>query len=182
MGNSPCASVELDVPPKGWKMPDRMRDQKMPFGKLMDEKAMLAAVADCENLITVGDVVSMTALKNGLKPKLMIYDFCTERRAMDQLGGMLRSVEGTQVRIANPPGHIVPEMVLGVQRAFKRVGATKMQVDGEEDLAAPVCAALAPLGACLLYGMPQKGIVFVKVDEKVREKARSLINSMEESN
>jgi len=141
----------------------------MPFGKLMDEKAMLTAVADCENLITVGDVVSMTALKNGLKPKLMIYDFCTERRAMDQLGGMLRSIEGTQVRIANPPGHIVPEMVLGVQQAFKRVGATKMQVDGEE-------------GACLLYGMPQKGIVFVKVDEKVREQARSLINSMEESN
>jgi uncharacterized protein (UPF0218 family) len=34
----------------------------------------------------------------------------------------------------------------------------------------------------LLYGMPQKGIVFVKVDKKVREQARSLINSMEESN
>jgi len=73
-------------------------------------------------------------------------------------------------------------MVLGVQQAFKRVGTTKMQVDGEEDLAAPVCAALAPLGACLVYGMPKKGIVFVKIDEEVREQARSLINSMEESN
>jgi uncharacterized protein (UPF0218 family) len=154
----------------------------MPFGKLMDEKTALSAVAECEKLITVGDVVSMTALKNGLKPKLMIYDLCTERRAMDQLGSMLRSVEGTQVRIANPPGHIVPEMVRGVQQAFRRVGATKMQVDGEEDLAAPVCAALAPLGSCMIYGMPKKGIVFVKIDEKVREQARSLINSMEESN
>ena len=153
----------------------------MPFGKLMDEKAALSAIADCENLITVGDVVSMTALKNGLKPKLMIYDLCTERRAMDQLGQMLRSVEGTQVRITNPPGHIMPEMVLGVQKAFKRVGTTKMRVDGEEDLAAPVCAALAPFGTCMIYGMPQKGIVVVKIDEKVREQARTLINSMEES-
>ena len=154
----------------------------MPFGKLMDEKGVLSEIADCENLITVGDVVSMTALKNGLKPKLMIYDFCTERRSLDRLGSMLRSVEGTQVRITNPPGHIVPAMVLGVQQAFKRVGTTKMQVDGEEDLAAPVCAALAPLGACMIYGMPKKGIVFVKIDEEVRDQARSLINSMEESN
>ena len=154
----------------------------MPFGKLMGEKAALSAIADCEKLITVGDVVSMTALKNGLKPKLMIYDLHTERRAMDQLDDMLRSVEGTQVRITNPPGHIVPEMVLGVQQAFKRVGTTKMQVDGEEDLAAPVCAALAPFGSCMIYGMPQKGIVVVKIDEKVREQARSLISSMEESN
>ena len=83
---------------------------------------------------------------------------------------------------ADAAGRIVPEMVLGVQQAFKRVGATKMQVDGEEDLAAPVCAALAPLGSCLVYGMPKKGIVFVKIDEEVRDQARSLINSMEESN
>ncbi len=154
----------------------------MPFGKLMDEKDALSAIAECERLITVGDVVSITALKNGLKPKLMIYDLSTERRPMDQLSSMLRSVEGTQVRITNPPGHIVPEMVLGVQQAFKRVGATKMRVDGEEDLAAPVCAALAPFGSCMIYGMPQKGIVVVNIDAKVREQARSLINSMEESN
>ena len=154
----------------------------MPFGKLMDEKTALSEISDCEKLITVGDVVSMTALKNWLRPKLIIYDFCTERRTMDQLGDMLRSVEGTQVRIVNPPGHIVPAMVLGIQQAFKRVGATKMQVDGEEDLAAPVCAALAPLGTCMIYGMPKKGIVFVRIDEEVRNQARSLINSMEESN
>jgi uncharacterized protein (UPF0218 family) len=159
-----------------------MRGEKMPFGNLMDEKTMLSVIINCENLITVGDVVSMTALRNGLRPKLMIYDFCTERQVMDQLAGILQSVEGTRIRIVNPPGRIMPELVFGVKEAFKRSGTTKMQVDGEEDLAAPVCAAFAPLGACMLYGMPKKGIVFVKINKRVREQARSLIKSMEESN
>jgi uncharacterized protein (UPF0218 family) len=33
----------------------------------------------------------------------------------------------------------------------------------------------------VLYGLPAKGIVFVNVDEGVRQKAKKFMNSMEES-
>jgi uncharacterized protein (UPF0218 family) len=55
-------------------------------------------------------------------------------------------------------------------------------VEGEEDLASLVIAALAPLGTRLFYGLPKQGIISVHVDESVRKKARDLINAMEECN
>ena len=152
----------------------------MPFGSIMGEKEALETVAGCKSLVTVGDVVSMTMLQNGLRPKLMIYDFQTERRKMDRLRSLLSGVPGEPVRIKNPPGFITPSLVRGIESALSGEGSTKIQVEGEEDLAAPVCAALAPEGTCLVYGMPGKGMVVVEVDAEVRRKARTLIESMEE--
>jgi uncharacterized protein (UPF0218 family) len=41
--------------------------------------------------------------------------------------------------------------------------------------------ALAPEGACIIYGYPGKGVVLVRNDRETIMKARSLMSRMEES-
>ncbi len=172
----------MRVPAKGWVLPDSLRGELvMPFGELLEETEALRRAARCERLVTVGDVVSEKFLEEGVVPNTIVYDLATKRRRADELERMLAVVRGVEVRVRNPAGRIVPEMVRAIEDSYARRAMTKLRVDGEEDLAALVCAAVAPDRSCILYGMPDKGIVFVKVDEQVRERARTLMNSMEES-
>jgi uncharacterized protein (UPF0218 family) len=154
----------------------------MPFGKLLDEEGALREVRDLEEVVTVGDVVSLRMLENGVHPRIMIFDLVTERQRMDALSVSLAQVEGEEIVVKNPAGCITPDLVRQIRRAMRSERRTKMQVLGEEDLAALVCAFYAPDGTRLLYGLPKKGIVLVEVDQKVRDRARDLIESMEECN
>jgi uncharacterized protein (UPF0218 family) len=63
-----------------------------------------------------------------------------------------------------------------------RKGRTKLLVEGEEDLAALVCVALAPTGTCLVYGLPGQGMVLVRIDGETSKRAKSFIYAMEELN
>jgi len=160
-----------------------MRGQlSMPFGKLLDQEAALREVKDLEEVVTVGDVVSLNMLESGVRPRIMIFDLVNQRRPMNALSASLAKIEGEDVVVENPAGCITPDLVKQVEQAMRSKRRTKLQVLGEEDLAALVCAALAPDGTRLLYGLPRKGIVLVKMDQRVRDKARVLIESMEECN
>ncbi|MDD1771220.1 MAG: DUF359 domain-containing protein [Methanomassiliicoccales archaeon] len=172
----------MRVPEKGLRLPERMRGELvMPFGKLVDEKTMLERAKRCNQLVTVGDVVSLRMLENGIVPKTMVYDLSTRRESMSSLSSALASVRGNDVMVRNPAGRIMPEMVKAIETSFASKEITKLRVEGEEDLAALVCAAVAPDGTCVAYGLPGKGVVFVNVDDEVRRKAKTLIGRMEES-
>jgi len=180
--SSPSGCARLRVPAKGLILPEKLRSALvMPFGELLEEKEALRRAGQCERIVTVGDVVSERLLKEGLVPDTIVYDLATKRHRTDELQAALLSVHGAEVRVRNPAGKIMPEMVRAIEDSYARKGVTKLRVDGEEDLAALVCAAVAPDRSCILYGMPDRGIVFVKVDEQVRERARTIMNSTEES-
>jgi uncharacterized protein (UPF0218 family) len=51
-------------------------------------------------------------------------------------------------------------------------------VDGEEDLLALPIFALARDQSVVLYGQPLEGIVVVKIDNKLKEKAQDLLDSI----
>ncbi|MGD1060764.1 MAG: DUF359 domain-containing protein [Methanomassiliicoccales archaeon] len=172
----------MSVPEKGLRLPERMRGELvMPFGTLLDDRTMLERAKRCKQLVTVGDVVSLHMLENGIVPRTMVYDLSTKRENMTSLASALIDVKGKDVLVRNPAGRIMPEMVKAIEGSFASKEITKLRVEGEEDLAALVCAAVAPDGTCVAYGMPGKGVVFVNVDDKVRQKARTLIGKMEES-
>jgi uncharacterized protein (UPF0218 family) len=172
----------LSVPERGLRLPQKMRSElAMPFGKLVDEETMVERAKKCKQLVTVGDVVSLRMLENGVTPRTMVYDLQTKREGMTELSSALSDVKGKDVLVRNPAGRIMPDMVRAIESSFASKEITKLRVEGEEDLAALVCAAVAPDGTCVAYGLPGKGVVFVNVDDKVRQKARTLIGQMEES-
>lgn len=178
---SKCA--ELKVPKNGWVLPERLWPQmRVLWGEIMTEADMVKAVDGCDMVISVGDVVSLALLQNGIVPHITIYDRITERMPMTTLDRYLDGIEGRAVSIKNAPGTITPELVNGVMEAIGSRAPTKMFIEGEEDLAALVCAAMAPYRSCLVYGVPKKGMTMVHIDVEVREKAIGLIYEMEESN
>jgi uncharacterized protein (UPF0218 family) len=181
--NLPSGSDELQVPRRGWILPEAMREQLyMPFGEIVDEESLLIEVRKCCKIITVGDIVTLTLLNKGIKPNLLIFDFKTKREEVKILKGLVEAIDGDNISVKNPPAHISSELIREVREAMHKERRTKIFVDGEEDLATLVCAAYAPKGACLLYGLPDKGVVLVKVNSQISKKAKSLICAMEEWN
>jgi uncharacterized protein (UPF0218 family) len=85
-------------------------------------------------------------------------------------------------KVLNPPGQITAGLVREIGLALERYVPTKLLVEGEEDLAALVCAAMAPPGSCLMYGVPGKGMALLRIDQAIADRARSMIYSMEELN
>jgi GTP-dependent dephospho-CoA kinase len=154
----------------------------MPFGSLVSEDEAVKDMRASTFSATVGDVVSLSMLDSGEQPDLMVYDLRTERKAMSELAEKLPSLPGMNVHVKNPAGRITPELVNAIEKALTQGEKVKLMVEGEEDLASLVIAALAPYGTRLFYGMPRKGIVSVHVDKNVRDKARELIDAMEECN
>ncbi len=152
------------------------------FGRLVSVDDLRAEVRGCKLLLAVGDMVSLTLLENGFKPDLVVYDLMTERRPYASLTAKLRDMEGADRKVVNPAGQISTELVREIAQALDRNVPTKLLVEGEEDLAALVCAAIAPLGSCLLFGIPGKGMALMEVDQENADQARALIYSMEELN
>jgi uncharacterized protein (UPF0218 family) len=136
----------------------------------------------CQLLMAVGDMVSYTLLDNGFEPDLVVYDLMTERRHYTSLIAKLEDMEGVSVKVTNPAGQITAELVQEIALALNRDVPTKLQVEGEEDLAALACTAMAPLGSCLMYGVPGKGMALLRIDQEAAGRARSMIYSMEELN
>ena len=147
----------------------------MPFGTLLNGEELLGAIPKCEKLITVGDMVSSTLINKGVIPHLTIYDRRTERRELDASEHSVDLLDVPEMVVDNPPGLITPELFKAVKDGLDQKGKVKVRVQGEEDLAALVCAAIAPAGCCLLYGLPKKGVVLVMTDAKVNRTAQQLI-------
>jgi uncharacterized protein (UPF0218 family) len=51
-------------------------------------------------------------------------------------------------------------------------------IDGEEDMLALAVFALAPLDSVVFYGQPLEGLVSVKLNAKIKNKSRNLLDSI----
>lgn len=158
-------------------LPESQRDAfKEPLGEELPE-SLFDSNMDETTYLTVGDVVSLTFRKHGVRPMLSIYDGFTERREMTEFAGLVED-EPKDV-VVNPAGTITAAMAEAVRRGIE--GKTGLiRVDGEEDLAVLPCMVLAPNGTRIVYGMPGRCMMAIVVDDAVRDRAKELLSRMEE--
>ena len=162
--------------PKGWKVPENKRELfKEPLGKL----TTLEELKHTQNIISVGDVVSLTVWENGIRPLVTIYDGKTERREMSDFAKFVEKHNLVKRNVINPPGCITKELVDVILNALNEK-TTTICVDGEEDLALMPCILYAPENTTLLYGWPGKGMMSLVVDENIKNKIKKLWKEMEE--
>jgi len=128
-------------------------------------------------LITVGDVVSLTFRKHGIRPFLSIYDGMTERREMTEFAILVENEDKKEV--INPAGRITKQLVDAIRNSIEGSGGL-IKVDGEEDLALIPVILLAPLGTEIVYGWPGKCMMRITTDEGIRTKFEQLLFRMEE--
>ena len=84
------------------------------------------------------------------------------------------------VRIKNPPAHISYNLWNTVKNAFSNLekNSLRIEVDGEEDLAALPAILFAPRDVTIIYGLPNKGVVVVKSTIKNKRKVREVLDKM----
>lgn len=149
---------------------------KEPIGtELYDED--LQSFDTQTTLITVGDVVSLTFRKHGIRPDLSIYDGFTERREMTEFARLVSDEPRTKV--VNPAGTITADMAEAVLAGIEgRTGL--IEVVGEEDLALLPCILMSPNGTRIVYGWPGKCMMLITTDELTKKTASELLAEMEE--
>ena len=129
-------------------------------------------------MITVGDVVSLTMRRNGIRPILSVYDGYTERHEMTDFAAL---VEGEEKEvIVNPAGTITDELDDAVRNALTAGTTDLIRVEGEEDLALMPCILHAPEGTEIVYGWPGKGMMVITTDGTIRKRIEELWNMMED--
>lgn len=155
---------------------DKRQQFKEPLGTELYDSDLESFDAQT-TLITVGDVVSLTFRKYGIRPNLSIYDGFTERREMTEFAGIVENEPKTEV--VNPAGTVTVALTEAVRAGIE--GKTDLiRVSGEEDLALLPCILLAEDGTRIVYGWPGKCMMLVTTDELTKKKARELLALMEE--
>ncbi len=126
-------------------------------------------------VITVGDMVTLTAISAGIIPDMAIFDLKTERRKIN--GTKIIKAYKNIKKVKNPAGKLTKELfsIINKNLGKKRVG---IKVSGEEDLAAPLCIALSDYNTIVAWGVPKKGINAVKINNVRIKHALSIIKKM----
>jgi len=164
-------------------LPDKIRNElKKPLGILFSEKELLNFIKNEKFIVSIGDLVTYTLLKNNFKPLLCIVDYKTKRKKCSKkIIDIIKSYGDERLKVENPPGCITNELWNSIDNSYKKISKKRViiEVDGEEDLATLPAILLAPnRDVTIIYGMPDKGVVVVKAIEENIIKAKNIINEM----
>ncbi len=158
-------------------LPEKLKKKlRKVHGKIVNEKDIKKHVSG-RFIISVGDVVTYTLLKNGIEPNIAIVDYRTMRR--DVNFEIIRNFGDEIIKVRNPAGRITPELWNAVRESINMNGKIRIDVDGEEDLAVIPCVFFVSIGAIVIYGMPNTGLVVLEVTEEDKKNVREIIKEME---
>jgi len=163
-------------------LPDNLRDRlKEPMGELVDEKRLLKLLKDEKYIVSIGDQVTYTILKNDFEPVFCIVDFKTHRGGCSsEIVELIKSFGKKSVVVQNPSGAISDDLWRVVELAFENLeaGSLRIEVDGEEDLASLAVIYLAPRDVTIIYGLPNKGVLVVKPTNQNKKKVKEILDEM----
>ena len=142
-------------------------------------KNIIKDLKNCIKIITVGDIVTFNLLNAGIVPDLSFVDNRTKRSPVSE-----KITQGTKhghfrtITVESPPGIITEELMQEIQTSMESDKPIQIVVKGEEDLAALPAIAMAPVSSVIIYGLPDKGAVIVRVTEDKKKEIQSLLDRM----
>jgi len=113
-----------------------------------------------------------------MEPDVAVFDYKTQRSEDYKAKERISKMSGRLVKVENPAGRITRALWRAVRDAANGVDRVKIEVSGEEDLASLVAIATGPEGAHVIYGLPKKGLMVVKIDPETRALATAAIKKM----
>lgn len=163
------------------RLPENLRKQlKKPLGTLIqnsqaNKETIQKHIPKDSFVVSVGDATTANLLNFGVIPHLQIVDGQEKRKKRVSVS---ENTINTRLSCKNPAGEITQQSIDVIKTAFKAKTPVRITVDGEEDLLViPVCIH-SPKSSTVLYGQPNEGLVVVKVDAEIRNKAQKLLDSM----
>ena len=163
-------------------LPDDLKDTlKGYIGLLVDESRLLRLLKKEKYIVTIGDKVTYTVLKNGFTPVLCVVDFLLERKSYPtEMRTYIQGFKALHLKIQNPQGTITDELWNAIQTAFQNLEKKPVciEVEGEEDLASLAAIYLAPRCVTVIYGLPNRGVVVVKSTTAHKKKVKEVLDRM----
>ncbi len=162
-------------------LPKELRgSMRTPLGIIMrneDETLQYIDKTKPTVVITVGDIVTASLKEKGFIPDITITDGRSRRANLsDDKSKNMRTYN-------NAPGTIQNTAVVGFKQKLitflNKFQKTTLVIKGEEDLLALPAILLAPLGAFVLYGQFNQGIVITEVTEDTKKLVKKLILQFE---
>ena len=170
-GGPPTIARGVPLPPgTSLVMPDSLRDELgRSLGPIVDEDGAVTAVVRGGLLATVGDMCTATMHRRGVSIHLAVIDDRTRRRDEGRWSDSTRQVGERIVTVHSAQAELSAELYNAVLEAWASPVPTRIEVEGEEDLAALAAILHAPEGATVIYGIPDKGLALVQVDARARK-------------
>ena len=158
--------------------PEMAEELKRTHRDVHKEPPLYLKDTDC--IITVGDICTIAICKKIREPDISIIDLKTKRNKSLNKNQMkiVNSIDAKTIHVTNKPGTISEEMFCSIKEAIESPEKTKILVEGEEDLATLPAIYLSKIGTKVIYGMPDKGMVVVDVDQPSKEIVKSLLEKM----
>ena len=134
--------------------------------------------AEC--IITVGDICTISISDEIRIPNLSIIDFKTKRNTplTEEQKIVIEGIGDKRIKVVNNPGTISDELLKAIKDSIGSGNNVRIEVDGEEDLASLAAISLSKIGTKVIYGMPDKGMVVVDVNQQTKERANKLLERM----
>jgi len=145
---------------------------------IQDFKYSLCSVDDIRELalknkiISVGDVTTENLKNAGIKLNLQIVDLVTKRD-----GKRFMHEEGS-ITVSNPPGMISIDLMNKIYEFISTGVHGRIEVDGEEDLAVIPIIFYADKNTVIVYGVPDVGMAYIKVNDEIKERIKEMIMEM----
>ena len=167
--------------------PECIRILKEPFGNLIPDKninkrKLNTVLRDAKKIISVGDATTDRLISFGIIPDISVVD--GKERRMKRKYVNNSSLNGDQIdknlakelKCSNEAGTISKKAVELLQDALEMSSPVRIIVDGEEDLLALPLFLMAQDKSVVMYGQPYEGLVVVKINSKIRQKAKDLMD------
>jgi hypothetical protein len=163
-------------------LPKNLREVlKEPIGKLVDEDKLIDLLKNEKHVVSIGDQVTYTLLKNDIEPIFCVVDYKTRRGpCSDEVKNIIKSFGNKVFVVKNPAGCISDDLWNIIKFAFENPGSKKIRIEvqGEEDLASLAAIHMAPADVTIIYGLPNKGVLVVKPTDEIKKKVKEVIDKM----
>ncbi len=165
-----------------YKLPTEFRSElRNNIGEIIDENQLRDKIKG--RVVAVGDEVTLTLKKVGIEPDMCIVDFKSGRKKFgEEQQKKIKKIGEQVLTVVNPPERITKELWESISIGYSSKKRTRIEVEGEEDMAALPAILLAPKNTTVIYGLPSKGIAMIDVKEKQKEIVRGFLNKMEDNN
>jgi uncharacterized protein (UPF0218 family) len=173
------SEFDEDFPEHDLYLPDELREElSRQIGEIVPDDEIVGRLKGRQRVVCVGDIVTMTLLQRNIEPDVAVFDYRTQRSEDEGAKERIAGMRGDLIRVRNPQGMITRDLWRAVRDAVRGQTRVKIEVAGEEDLAALVAIACSPEGTCVIYGLPGKGLMLVPVDDASRAFANRAVRRM----
>lgn len=157
------------------KIPQGLREKlREPYGDIFKDIRKAAESMKGTDIIAVGDFVSFSLYSIGVIPRIFVVDGKVRRKPFRKK----IPLDYDTVKSKNDPGFISKNLWMSVQKALGMKNPAKIQVDGEEDMAALPIILMAKKGSSVIYGLHDKGACVIRIDDDSRKAARNLLRKI----